>query len=468
MEKVTSIIKMPVGNKEWSILTLSFFGGWMLSFPFEGQILYGLVEAFNFDLRVSIYVSLIAHFIGLILGGFLFNNIHRGRRAMAIVLILSMVGSLLFLIANQILWGLLLIFISFGGGIFVSSWGFFFRVFTTKKERIRTAADILILSNVFMILINFVGINLSHYIGLILSTISLIMSYITLSKITLDSGTDDLVSARPQSNPIKPLILLYFFITILTITSGIMYQVINPAFSQYILLTSWYWAVPYVITIYIIKGLPSKIDSSYILYVAIAMIGLSFISFIALNQSITSYLIVNTLMLGAFGIWDLFWWSVIGEMLEFSKNPGKIFGIGLSANVFGIFLGGFIVNSIDSYGQRYLNSSIIALTVVFITLIILPVLNKLLFQVLHNHVFLEKMNNINLNTKIIRDVLMKNYKLTDREMEIVELLLQGKTYKVIAGQLYVSENTVKTHIKNIYSKLNIKSKIELLKLVSEN
>ncbi len=55
--------------------------------------------------------------------------------------------------------------------------------------------------------------------------------------------------------------------------------------------------------------------------------------------------------------------------------------------------------------------------------------------------------------------------LTQREREIAALLLKGRTYKMIAGELFLSENTVKTHIKNIYFKLNIKSKTELVNLM---
>lgn len=57
--------------------------------------------------------------------------------------------------------------------------------------------------------------------------------------------------------------------------------------------------------------------------------------------------------------------------------------------------------------------------------------------------------------------------LTGRENEIVDLLLKGRTYKMIAEELYLSENTVKTHIKNIYSKLGIKSKTELIRMFVE-
>jgi LuxR family maltose regulon positive regulatory protein len=43
--------------------------------------------------------------------------------------------------------------------------------------------------------------------------------------------------------------------------------------------------------------------------------------------------------------------------------------------------------------------------------------------------------------------------LTDRELEVLHLMVEGLTYNEIAGQIMVSLNTVRTHVKNIYSKL---------------
>lgn len=54
------------------------------------------------------------------------------------------------------------------------------------------------------------------------------------------------------------------------------------------------------------------------------------------------------------------------------------------------------------------------------------------------------------------------WRLSKREMEILPLLLQGKTAVYISEQLYVAPGTVKTHIYNIYRKLDIHSKMELL------
>ena len=52
--------------------------------------------------------------------------------------------------------------------------------------------------------------------------------------------------------------------------------------------------------------------------------------------------------------------------------------------------------------------------------------------------------------------------LTGREMEVLKPLLLNKRRKDIAQELYVSENTVKKHTSNIYFKLNVSSRRELL------
>ncbi|MCL4138183.1 UNVERIFIED_CONTAM: hypothetical protein GTU68_012169 [Idotea baltica] len=51
-----------------------------------------------------------------------------------------------------------------------------------------------------------------------------------------------------------------------------------------------------------------------------------------------------------------------------------------------------------------------------------------------------------------------------RERQIFDLIVQLKTNKEIAAIINVSVNTVKFHVKNIYEKLNIKSRKEVLTL----
>jgi DNA-binding CsgD family transcriptional regulator len=57
---------------------------------------------------------------------------------------------------------------------------------------------------------------------------------------------------------------------------------------------------------------------------------------------------------------------------------------------------------------------------------------------------------------------MENYGLTQREAEILEEISIGLKNNEIAQKLFVSENTVKFHIKNIYIKLDVKNRIQAL------
>ncbi len=51
-------------------------------------------------------------------------------------------------------------------------------------------------------------------------------------------------------------------------------------------------------------------------------------------------------------------------------------------------------------------------------------------------------------------------RLTDREMEVLKLVAKGKNNRDIAKDLYISENTVKNHIRNILEKLHLHSRME--------
>lgn len=50
--------------------------------------------------------------------------------------------------------------------------------------------------------------------------------------------------------------------------------------------------------------------------------------------------------------------------------------------------------------------------------------------------------------------------LTDREVEILQMVVEGKGNKVIASRLGVSEGTVKAHLRNIYRKLHVQTRAE--------
>jgi DNA-binding NarL/FixJ family response regulator len=52
------------------------------------------------------------------------------------------------------------------------------------------------------------------------------------------------------------------------------------------------------------------------------------------------------------------------------------------------------------------------------------------------------------------------YALTEREREVMALIAKGRANKLIAEELFISEKTVKNHIRNIYEKLGAGSRAE--------
>ena len=68
-----------------------------------------------------------------------------------------------------------------------------------------------------------------------------------------------------------------------------------------------------------------------------------------------------------------------------------------------------------------------------------------------NKDFTEKINKLNISK---------------REIEVLTLIFNGHSNDEIAQKLFVSKNTIKSHIKNIYSKLDVKNRMQAIKKVN--
>lgn len=60
---------------------------------------------------------------------------------------------------------------------------------------------------------------------------------------------------------------------------------------------------------------------------------------------------------------------------------------------------------------------------------------------------------------------LSNYGLTSREKQVVEELLKGMTYKEIGNILAISSTTVNDHLKNVYRKMRVRTKSELMRMI---
>ena len=62
-------------------------------------------------------------------------------------------------------------------------------------------------------------------------------------------------------------------------------------------------------------------------------------------------------------------------------------------------------------------------------------------------------------------LITENFSLTQRELEVLLLAAKGNANRETAQLLQISTETVKKHLKNIYSKLDVRNKIEALNKV---
>ena len=448
-------------GKPWRcyrVAAFSSFFAYLLAFLFEGQLLYNIADFYSYDVRILLFPSVGAHFLGLA-GGWLFvRSSAAARRAQISLCLLSAILTLPFFFSPSVHWLPCITIASFIAGIVVASWGFTLRDSVPADERLIVCADTLIFSNLLMIVFNVAAVHISAKTGLALS----VAAAAAPALLSLLPMTTEEKPIHADSPPLaRPLALLCLFVFIITIDSGLMYQVLNPAFAHLGWFVSWYWALPYIAALAVLRRPPRGFRRSWTLYLGMAMIVLAFALFMFIGRGAVDYLIVDTLMLGACGIFDLFWWSLAASILDFAKNPARVFGFCLAANVLGVLAGGLLGTAMTSSGVSEHATPLLALAVVCVTIGILPILNGRLLALLGENSFLLTYFRIPTST------LSKEYedfaaKLTDRERDLLPLLLAGKKNKEIGEELNLSESTVKFHVNNIYKKCGINSRAELI------
>ena len=445
-----------------STAAFTFFSAWMISFPYEGMVLYSLAAQRHIEIGSWMQASIILLIVGLLSGVFV-HSLERAKHVLLASGLLCFFGSVALLFAPPSWWVAILLSLAFCEGLWMSSWSWFFRECTPKGERLRSASSYLAYSAMLMIVVNLLTTRLIVLAGFVFSCALLLMSLVLIYRIPVNDLPTEKIEAV-QTNPlgVSFTTLLCGFIFIISINSGLMFSVVNPAFAHFTGVVDWYWAVPYIVAILLIPRLPKSIDRMYILYVALAMLGFSFLAFMTLGRSMADYFTINTLLLAACGINDLFWWTLLGELLNYTHNPAQLLGIGLTANLGGI-LTGELLSAHSLFTENAFHTSILGLFVVCVSLFILPLLlAKISKWLLQNDIQDQDPLKEDSNNAIAYEEFAA---LSKRENQIAQLLLNGYTRQLIASELGISETTVKTHIRNIYTKLEISSKTELIQKI---
>ncbi len=239
-----------------SILAISLLSTYVLSFLFEGQILYGLLDMNGIPASGYSRLAMVAHLLGLFTSGFFIHSTLQARFVMVFGLSVALLSLVPFLFSPSLLWQTGLFVGGYTSGAAITAWGYFLRSFSEKRERFKTCADVLIVSNILMILINVISTQLTPIAGIILVMLALMIGMVLTMRFKESPGSQEyeLYQSKVTSDLFKAVLLLSLFIAVFTINSGLMYVVINPAFQHSTALVGWYWAVPYLIALVVMRN----------------------------------------------------------------------------------------------------------------------------------------------------------------------------------------------------------------------
>lgn len=75
---------------------------------------------------------------------------------------------------------------------------------------------------------------------------------------------------------------------------------------------------------------------------------------------------------------------------------------------------------------------------------------------------------MSVDRKDMVEMFFDKYSITEREKDVVQMLINGYSYENIAESLIISKSTVKTHIRNVYRKVEVNNKVELMNTIYES
>ncbi len=103
----------------------------------------------------------------------------------------------------------------------------------------------------------------------------------------------------------------------------------------------------------------------------------------------------------------------------------------------------------------FIGAIAIVFTVMGVWLALKLVKPKIVTQIVEKEVYIENQEKTEIDQKLIADL-----SLSKRELDVLSLMAEGLSNEEIAGKLFISLNTVKTHSSNIFLKLDVKRRTQ--------
>ena len=457
-------------------ISLALYFGWLLSFPFYGPVLHAAAPLYEFrGLSLSFIFSL-SHTLAFLAGGLLLKNVKLWKRLKFLSLGVSLAVSTALLFSPPAIWPWAMVVLGASASLYILGWAYPYATFVPMGARLKLMASVIIGANIIYVFFNVLSRMASPSLLLVLAGIPLWFALLALFFFQSGSQLETTFQApviKNASFPAPMILILCLFIAGLYLCSGFMYNIMQPFLTKASPLLIYYRYIPYIAVLVIMWYFGGRLQRYFSIYMGVSLLGLAFVSFALGYKSTAGLLMTTGLSEAAFAFLDLFVWVALGDLAFIYGAPFQFFGFALAAMLFSIIAGELIGAQLLQIGEHYrLVTALFAATAIFLTFSVIPWLSE--------HIQKDLQWFLKTNAKEDTEnkkgpaeeshsgrsikLLLPHYKLTPRETEIAALLLKGLTNREIAGQLFISENTLKTHLRNIYPKYGVSQKRELLSL----
>jgi len=432
-------------NYIFIILSYGFFLGWMLSFPYNGPIYEYLAQGYNFSGEYYPLAYIGVPIVFLVFFGYVNSKEKFPKRLLIYSIVVSLGGNLV-LFFGVTYWYVIFTFMGIASVLFVVGWSYFYTISVSYKDKIKVMGLTIILGNTVEYLINLlVKMGLEIY-ALNILIVVLVISLISASFLDFQKSYD---YAYDTSKDIRKLIFFVCAILFLiNLNDGLSQKLIEPFFKNIEFNLFFYRRIPYIMGIMVMVVFSDKISHTYSFYIALFLIGMANVVFMVLGVNEVGFYVNETILQSGLGIGDLFAWTIVGHVGHLYGRPYKITSFALIALLTSVFIGRVLGIIFLNYSEGGIYTIAVSYTTVFLTMLLIP---KLIETIDRDVVKIKEKNKFESRIK----------SLTDREFQIYELLTKGKKNHEIAEDLFISDNTLKTHLRNIYKKLNVAGKKEL-------
>ncbi|QGU00320.1 hypothetical protein SYNTR_1726 [Candidatus Syntrophocurvum alkaliphilum] len=234
----------------------------------------------------------------------------------------------------------------------------------------------------------------------------------------------------------------------------------------------WYSSLIYCVVIFIAVVSIFKDEFTYLRYshnLALPLLGIGFllVPFLSGGSIIISFLFFQM----GFAVFDFFVWMILCYIAKTTENKRQVFAIGFFIVTLSMFGSSLFHQGITLYVTNVIQQintlSILAAIIMFVSVILfinLFTISKINYDKPDDSITLAESGatSDNVVEQLSPTIAFSEYGLTAREQQVLDLLLKGYNNPNICNSLNISNNTLKTHLRNIYRKVEVSNRQELI------